>query len=146
MMKRVISIATALLFAAIYPIAARGQTYKLTVNINGLHSDNGKVMVILFNHDDGYPVDPDKAVNKTSINIVNEKCTAVFDSLPKGEYAVACFHDENNNGKLDKNFLGMPSEGVGASNNAKGFLGPPKFKDAKFVVETNTTQNISIAY
>ena len=41
-------------------------------------------------------------------------------------------HDENSNGKLDRNFVGMPKEGVGASNDAKGSFGPPKFADARF--------------
>jgi uncharacterized protein (DUF2141 family) len=42
------------------------------------------------------------------------------------------FHDENSNGKLDTNFMGIPREGVGASNNAKGHLGPLKINDAAF--------------
>jgi len=46
--------------------------------------------------------------------------------------AVSVFHDENGNGKLDRNFIGMPKEGVGASNDAVGTLGPPKFDDARF--------------
>jgi len=48
-------------------------------------------------------------------------------SIPRrrvGKYAVSVFHDENSNGKLDTNFLGIPREGVGASNNAKGHFGP----------------------
>jgi uncharacterized protein (DUF2141 family) len=47
-------------------------------------------------------------------------------------YAVSAFHDENSNGNLDTNFMGIPREGVGASNNAKGHLGPPKFEAAAF--------------
>lgn len=42
------------------------------------------------------------------------------------------FHDENSNGKLDRNFMGIPREGVGASNGARGHFGPPKFGDAEF--------------
>jgi uncharacterized protein (DUF2141 family) len=45
---------------------------------------------------------------------------------------VSAFHDENSNGKMDTNFVGKPREGVGASNNAKGHFGPPKFDDAAF--------------
>ena len=42
------------------------------------------------------------------------------------------FHDENANGKIDRNFVGIPKEGYGTSNDAKGFMGPPKYEDAKF--------------
>jgi uncharacterized protein (DUF2141 family) len=49
-----------------------------------------------------------------------------------GDYAVSVFHDQNSNGKLDRNFMGMPKEGVGASNDAAGHFGPPKSDDARF--------------
>ena len=49
-----------------------------------------------------------------------------------GTYAIAVFHDENSNGKLDSNFMRIPREGVGASNAAKGHFGPPKFDAAAF--------------
>ncbi len=52
--------------------------------------------------------------------------------MAPGTYALACFHDENGNGKLDTNWLGIPNEGMVASNHAKGRMGPPKFEDAKF--------------
>jgi uncharacterized protein (DUF2141 family) len=55
-----------------------------------------------------------------------------FTGLRPGTYAISVFHDENSNGKLDTNFLGIPKEGVGASNDAKGHFGPPKFADAAF--------------
>jgi uncharacterized protein (DUF2141 family) len=56
----------------------------------------------------------------------------IFEGIPQGTYAVSVFHDENMNGKLDKNFVGAPKEGYGASNNPKKRMGPPKFDEAKF--------------
>src|SRR5579883_3302016 len=99
---------------------AWGQMYKITVNVTGLHSYKGKVYVELFNNESGYPTDHEKAFKQTIASIKNGVSTVVFDSIPAGDYAVGCYHDENDNGKLDVNFLGIPSEGVGASNNAKG--------------------------
>ena len=55
-----------------------------------------------------------------------------FPGIAPGTYAVSVYHDENSNDKLDTNFLGIPREGVGASNNAHGHMGPPKFDSAKF--------------
>jgi len=56
----------------------------------------------------------------------------MFADVAPGEYAVSVFHDENSNGKLDRNFMGMPKEGVGASDDAVGHFGPPKYDDARF--------------
>ena len=56
----------------------------------------------------------------------------VVKNVPDGTYAVSFVHDKNSNGKMDKNFMGIPKEDYGCSNNAKGFMGPPKWEDAKF--------------
>ena len=66
-----------------------------------------------------------------------------FDDLPEGEYAISIFHDENNNNELDTNFLGIPKEGLGASNDARGHFGPPKYKDVKFYLK-NGSKTITI--
>lgn len=55
-----------------------------------------------------------------------------FQRVPKGVYGASAFHDENSNGKLDTNFVGMPTEDYCASRNARGTFGPPSFDDAKF--------------
>jgi uncharacterized protein (DUF2141 family) len=70
-----------------------------------------------------------------------------FDSPAPGTYAVAAFHDENGNGKLDRGMFGIPKEGVAASNDARGHMGPPKWDDAKFVYKGELLQlRIRIAY
>jgi uncharacterized protein (DUF2141 family) len=67
-------------------------------------------------------------------------------AIPQGTYAIACYHDENNNGKLDTKFMGIPKEGTGASNDARGTMGPPKFKDAKFQLVSDTSVRIQMNY
>jgi len=64
--------------------------------------------------------------------------------IPDGEYAIAFFIDANGNKKLDKNFLGIPKEQFGFSNNAMGTLSAPTFEQAKFTVAGNTIQNIKL--
>ena len=64
--------------------------------------------------------------------------------IPDGEYAIAFFIDANGNKKLDKNFLGIPKEQYGFSNNAMGTLSAPSFEQAKFKVAGNTVQNIKL--
>ena len=65
-------------------------------------------------------------------------------SLPKGEYAIALFVDANKNLKIDKNFLGIPKEQYGFSNNAMGKLSAPSYEQAKFFVQGTTVQNIKL--
>ncbi len=70
--------------------------------------------------------------------------TQLSTEIPDGEYAIAFFIDANGNKKLDKNFLGIPKEQYGFSNNAMGTLSAPTFKQAKFMVAGNTIQNIKL--
>jgi uncharacterized protein (DUF2141 family) len=64
--------------------------------------------------------------------IANGRALCVFRNVAPGTYGISAIHDENNNGKLDTNFIGMPTEDYCASRNARGFMGPPRFTDAKF--------------
>ena len=104
----------------------------LTVVINDFRNSLGHANVALFNKGDDFPQLFEKAFRVAYISVENKKSVAVFENLPPGEYAVSVYHDENNNKKMDTNLLGIPKEGVGASNNARGHFGPPKYKNAKF--------------
>ncbi len=119
----------------------------LTVNLSNFRNDKGNAVVILFYGEKGFPKSPDKAMKILFVPIKGKRATAVFDNLRAGEYGISVDHDENNNRKLDTNFLGIPKEGVGASNNARGHFGPPKYSDAKFNFNgENLTINIGINY
>ncbi|MDY7395518.1 DUF2141 domain-containing protein [Aureibaculum sp. 2210JD6-5] len=117
-------------------------TTDLTVTFEGLASDKGKLFVAVYNHEDDFLKTPFKG---EIVEIKNGKARVVFTELPKGIYAVSSFHDENDNGKLDTNWVGIPNEPNACSNNAKANLGPPKFKDAKFNLEKSDT-SITINY
>jgi len=115
---------------------ANAQNVTLTVNTSGFRNDTGKVKVGLYNEEG-------KFLKETYLGITSEikdlKATVQFKNLPVGEYAVSIFHDENNSGKLETGFMGIPKEDVACSNNAKGKMGPPKYVDAKFTILKNTT-------
>jgi uncharacterized protein (DUF2141 family) len=104
----------------------------IRVIVVGLRSNNGEVDCALFNSAEGFPGDTSKAIKTVKSKIENEQATCTFVDVAPGDYAVSEFHDENGNGKLDTNFIGMPKEGVGASNDAAGHMGPPKFDAARF--------------
>ena len=73
-----------------------------------------------------------KVVDSATARATGATALCVFNKVHPGTYALSAFHDQNSNGKLDTNFLGMPIEDYCASNNARGVLGPPSFEDAKF--------------
>lgn len=102
------------------------------VDIDGLRSDRGQVICALFSSPADFPKKPGKATALAKSEISQGQAVCEFRGIPSGTYAVSVFHDENSNDKLDTNFVGIPREGVGASNNAKGHFGPPKFSAAAF--------------
>jgi len=102
------------------------------VEISGLRNDKGQVLCALFSSADAFPKKADKAVARLTVKIAERQATCDFSGVAAGTYAVSVVHDENSNGKLDTNFIGVPREGVGASNDAKGHMGPPKFGAASF--------------
>jgi uncharacterized protein (DUF2141 family) len=79
-----------------------------------------------------------------AVSVKNKAAQAIFENLPKGSYALFVFHDENKNNKMDKNFVGIPKEGYGASKNKLPFAGAPTFNDNMFVVENKTTIQLVI--
>lgn len=127
--------------------AAREVPKKLVIDMRRFRSDSGKVLISVFRSGAGFPGDASKAFRTLGSRVQGGKATVEVENVPAGTYAVAVFHDENGNGKLDTNWIGIPKEGTGASNNAKGVMGPPKFKDAKFTVGPGvTTARIDLVY
>jgi uncharacterized protein (DUF2141 family) len=101
------------------------------VRINGLSNDRGRVAVALFASADAFP-DQKRALAGQLAKIEKGRAVVRFAGLRPGTYAVAVLHDENQNSKMDFNFLGMPLEGYGFSNDASAPFGPPSFKAAAF--------------
>ncbi len=110
-------------------------TGTLVVEIGSLRNNDGVVAVALYDNEEGFPGNEENLVQAANAKIINGKAVVEFKDLAFGEYAISAFHDENSNNELDTNWIGIPKEGVGASNNAKGRMGPPKYKDARFVFE-----------
>lgn len=103
------------------------------VEVGGMRNNNGQIICALYSSADGFPKKSEKAIAHVNSAISDKQAVCEFLGIAPGTYAVSVFHDENSNGKLDTNFMGIPREGVGASNDAKGHLGPPKFDAAAFL-------------
>ncbi len=112
------------------------QEYNITATVVNVTSDQGKVSYALYDKEN-YMKQPIQAKKAT---IENGKSTVVFENVPLGEYAVICFHDKNENNKMDFEPSGMPMEDYGASNNVMR-MGPPMYHDSKFLL---TDKDVSL--
>ena len=108
---------------------------QLTVIIVGLENDEGEVKIGLFDSKDSY-FEEGEPFRGTSVVIKDRKAECTFKGIPYGTYAIKAYHDKNRNSKLDMNFMGIPNESYGFSNNARGNFGPAKWEDAKFVIKS----------
>ncbi len=106
----------------------------LHIEISGVRSSKGHVLIAVFKSADGFPDKREKAILTKRIPSKIGAVAVELPNLPAGSYAFAVIHDENDNLKLDTGFLGIPKEGFCFSRQAMGSFGPPGFKDASFMV------------
>lgn len=141
-------LAAALLFiSAALGGGAEARSGTLTVKASGFRSETGKAVAALFISPEGFPSKGEKAFRREYAEIRGGAAVFVFSGLPYGRYAVSVLHDENSNGRLDATWLGLPREGVGASNDPASRLGPPSFKAAAFELLSEKMQiGISVRY
>jgi uncharacterized protein (DUF2141 family) len=121
----------------------------LRVRIDGLRSARGKVLVYVWNQGDGFPSEKKKTLTVAEVAIQGTQAACEF-AIPASEkrLAVSVMHDENGNGKMDSNFLGIPLEGYATSRNVPhSIVGPPRYTDAEFPVgDANGNVAIKMLY
>ena len=98
----------------------------------------------VFENDKGEKGGAAKGIIQGVIEMVDPGTATYEFDIPKGTYTIGIFVDVNLNNKMDTNFLGVPKEQYGFSNNASGFMGPPTFEAASFTVDGPTTQKIDL--
>lgn len=134
------------LFIALLPLLSlAGKAQNLVLQIAEVKQGKGPIMIAVFQSAKGFPYDHKQAIalhraepkkGSASLNI----------SLPEGRYAIALFQDSNEDGKLNTNFMGVPKEGYGVSNNAYNLFSAPQFKDAAFDHKGKTVLKINMKY
>jgi uncharacterized protein (DUF2141 family) len=109
------------------------------VTVFNIRNARGTVDCALFDGPAGFPVDvPHSAMRLMAMKVPNSQAQCDFENISAGTYGLVVLHDENMNGKLDSNWLGIPKEGYGFSKDAKASFGAPSFADASFVYDGNT--------
>lgn len=119
----------------------------LTIELKGLRSNLGVINIGVFSSPEGFPNDAARTVRSGCFPIPTLPLLLTFDDLPFGQYAATVHHDENMDGELNTNLLGIPTEGIGFSGNPKIWRGVPAFERACFEFSsTNSTVLICVKY
>lgn len=138
-MKRLM-VAVALLTAA----GVQAGELKLELDGRGMAGNQIRIAIYSANAPEQFP-SGEKFYRGVVSEAVSDHLTVTVPDLPPGKYAVAAYVDSNRNGRLDKNFLGVPKDIYGFSNDARGKFGPPDFSEAVFEVgESVTTKSIHL--
>jgi uncharacterized protein (DUF2141 family) len=126
----------------ITPSAAFAQA-DLEVTVKNIKGEKGSIRIGLFTSEKDFLKN---ASEGKIVKASGKEVTVVFESLKPGDYAVSVIHDENENGELDSNLVGIPKEGFAFGNNAMGAFGPPSFDKAKISLTKSEKQVINLKY
>jgi uncharacterized protein (DUF2141 family) len=119
---------------------------RLTVTVTDLRNHHGQLIYGVFTSADGFPTDSHKAVD-WQVKPADADSVVFTAMLPPGQYGASVLHDENNNGKIDKNLFGVPVEGYGVTNNPKPALRAATFDESRFnLPPQGASLTISVQY
>jgi uncharacterized protein (DUF2141 family) len=129
------------------PVFAQS-TSNITVVVNGIKPESGRVCFRVYSSDQGFPFSNKSEVQSGCVEKTGSVVKKQFIGLKPGNYAVTVIDDRNRDGKLNTDFLGIPQEGFGVSNNPTVSIstGAPKFNKASFLLKKNTVINIRMKY
>ena len=152
-MRKLVSISAVILLAIAISSAARSDDSaskgELVATVTNTRGDKGRVGCSLFNDSDpkAFPRDSDKSFKRMWAQIKGGTAACGFKDIPVGTYAIVVFQDEDMTGKMRNNFMGMPQEGFGFSQNPVVRFSAPSFSEASFKYDGNhQTVPINLQY
>lgn len=117
--------------------------HSLSVTVEGVQTSEGKVSFALYNSAEGF-LKFDQVYKSDSTEAIKGITYLKMYDLPDGDYALAVFHDANNNEKLDTNWLGVPKEAIGFSNARMKTFGPPSFRECTIDLDKDSQVTVII--
>lgn len=124
--------------------AEPGNAASLTVTVSGIHSTKGKLIACLWKDGAGFPTcQKSRTALRQTHGVTGATMLLSFPGIPAGRYALTVQHDENGDGKMQRNFIGMPTEGVGVSNNPGGM---PGYQKSLVTVTAGTSIAVTMRY
>lgn len=118
-----------ILSAVLASIALNATAGDLAVEVRGIAQAKGDVLIAVYDKSDTWLK---KSLRQVKVTAQKGSVTTLFKDLLEGDYSISLFHDENVNGRMDSNPMGIPLEAYGFSNDASGNFGPASFDDATF--------------
>lgn len=119
--------------------------FTLKVKVHGIQNTDGQIELSIYNDPKVFP-EVGKTYKMVRIDSKIGEIVYEFTNLPVGEYAIATFHDENNDKECNTNLIGVPTEAFAFSNDFRPFLSAPDFSDCSFKVEKNMEISIEMVY
>ena len=142
--RTVLRILGAVIFAIAFPVlpSLSQSTSTVSLEVSSFKNTRGTLTCRLFTKASDFPDGEGISTVRVPIAGPNTGCT--FSNIEPSTYALAVVHDENSNGKLDKNFVGVPSEGYGVSNNKTYALSAPKWDESVFTIVPNESKTLQV--
>lgn len=132
-----------LLIATLISLSGQAQTQTLTIQVTNVKDAEGHVRIAIYNSEKDFMK---KSFMVKSAKAAKGTVELVIDNLPAGTYGISVMHDANSNEKMDSNMIGIPKEGFGFSNNAKGTFGPPGYEKTKIEFAASKQISIELTY
>jgi len=117
---------------------AYSQTYNIELSISNINKLKGEVLIAVYNIEETF-LNRKKSYKEYKKEVKSESMLFVIKDIPQGEYSIAIFHDEDSNGRLKRNFLGIPSEDFGFSNINSMIFSQPSYEETKFYLKSDTS-------
>lgn len=125
-------------------LMGQGQTGSLTITVTGIRNTNGTLIACVHRDSSGFPTcQKSPTAIRQNLRIGGSTMTVRFNNLAPGSYAATVQHDEDGNGKLKTNFIGIPKEGIGVSNNPGGI---PRWSRSQVQIGNGTAISITMRY
>lgn len=144
-MKRILITIIFFMIICFFAFAEDQINNELTVIVYGIEGVKGQIAIGLFNSSNDWIKDEQDYI-ALKLKVTGDTISYTYRNIPRGNYAVALYHDENMNGILDFGLFHIPKEGYAFSNNVFGILGPPKFDKASFLLDGKKTIQIELKY
>ena len=119
------------------------ETTNIQLLVSGFNNTNGQLAIAIFNNSNSFASESETYMDST-LTVTDDEMTILIEDINPGTYAISIFHDENENGELDVNWIGMPQEGFGFSNNPSIGFSAPTYDECNFTIEENQTLGVPI--
>ena len=120
-------------------------THNFTIEVTNIKTVKGHVYFALYNNPKNFPKG-ERFYKRVKVKVGKSSVRYTFKGLANGDYAVAVYHDKNDDNKCNLNLIGVPTEGYGFSRNFRPILSVPKFNDCKINLNTDKTTSIKLIH